>query len=97
MAHAVQAYEGEQQKSKEHAGLHTICRQCEEMYFQETGERIQLCHMMLKHLAQGGMTRKEVNQDRAWLNETEAQILIDFINEMAGHGFPYSHKCVKEL
>ena len=96
MACAFQAYEVEQQKSKKHAGLCMICRQFEEMYFQETGERIKLCHMTVKHLAQGGMTQEEANQDRTWLNATKAQILIDFINKMAGCGFPYSHRHVKE-
>ncbi|KIK01308.1 hypothetical protein K443DRAFT_72541, partial [Laccaria amethystina LaAM-08-1] len=73
-------------------GLCTICRQFEEMYYDKTGERINLCHMMLKCLAEGGMTQEEANQDCSWLNETEAKILIDFINKMAGHGFPYCHK-----
>jgi len=96
--HAIQAYDAKKQKKilKQHVGLCTICRQFEEMYYDETSEIIKLCHMTLKCLAEGGMTWEEANQDRSWLNETEAKILIDFINEMAGCGFPYSHKHVKE-
>jgi hypothetical protein len=61
-----------------------------------TGNQIKLCHMTLKRHVAGGMTRERANEGRSWLTDSEVDIVIDFINEMAHRGFPLSHKRLKE-
>lgn len=66
------------------------------LHYQDTGEAVKLCHMTLKRLAAGGNTRKKANAERAWLNDAEVNVVIEFINEMAAHGFLISHTRLKE-
>jgi len=97
MAQAVKAYNLELKKPrKERVGLHRICLRYAAQHYQDTGEAVKLCHMTLKRLAAGGNTRKKANAERAWLNDAEVNVVIEFINEMAACGFPVSHTCLKE-
>jgi hypothetical protein len=97
MARAVKAYQLESKKpKKERDGLRKVCLKLEELGYSETGERIKLSHMTLKRLAAGGKTRKEANEDRTWLTPRDVDVVIDFVNEMAGRGFPLSHARLKE-
>jgi hypothetical protein len=98
MARAVTAYHEEQKKRsvKSRRGLRAICKDFEVLYFSETGKILKLCHMTLKRLAAGGMTREKANANRRWLTDGEEDIVIDFISEMADRGFPLSHKRLKE-
>ncbi|PPQ82633.1 hypothetical protein CVT25_007561 [Psilocybe cyanescens] len=97
MAQATKAYQHERKKSKKgRDGLRKICLTFEELHFQESGERIKLCHMTLKCLAEGGSTREQANADRSWLTSEEENVVVEFVCEMAAQGFPYSHKQVKE-
>jgi hypothetical protein len=66
------------------------------IHFTETGKHIKLCHMTLKCLSDGGMSRERANAERAWLLDSEVDIVIDFVVEMAHRGFPLSHKRLKE-
>jgi hypothetical protein len=77
---------------KSRRGLRTICAEFQGLYFSETGKSIKLCHMTLKRLAAGGMTREKANTNRRWLTDPEEDIVIDFIVEMADRGFPLSHR-----
>jgi hypothetical protein len=89
----------EEQKKKpvkSRRGLRTICAEFQGLYFSETGKSIKLCHMTLKRLAAGGMTREKANTNRRWLTDPEEDIVIDFIVEMADRGFPLSHRRLKE-
>jgi hypothetical protein len=98
MARAITAYREEQKKKpvKSRRGLRTICAEFEALYFSETGKTLKLCHMTLKRLAAGGMTREQANADRRWLTKSEEDIVIGFISEMADRGFPLSHRRLKE-
>lgn len=98
MARAVTAYHEEQKKRsvKSRRGLRAICKDFEVLYFSETGKILKLCHMTLKRLAAGGMTREKANANRRWLTDGEEDVVIDFISEMADRGFPLSHKRLKE-
>lgn len=98
MAHAVKSYQEHQKgPKKERIGLCKICLQFQEAHFQEMGECIKLCHITLKHLAEGGETCEDANSKHAWLTLTKENIVINFITEMAAHGFSYSHKHTKEI
>ena len=98
MAQAVTAYHKEQKKTpkKSRRGLRTICKEFEDLYFSQTGKTIKLCHMTLKRLAEGGKTREKANANRRWLTDSEEDVVIDFISEMADRGFPLSHRRLKE-
>jgi hypothetical protein len=98
MARAIPAYHEEQKKKpvKSCRGLHTICGEFETLYFSDTGKSLKLCHMTLKCLAAGGMTREKANVNLRWLTDSEEDIVIDFISEMANCRFPLSHKRLKE-
>ena len=64
--------------------------------FFSTENQIKLSHATLKRHVDGGMTRERANAARSWLTDSEADIIIDFINEMAHRGFPLSHMQLKE-
>jgi hypothetical protein len=101
MVRAVTTYREEQKKKpvKSRRGLRTICAEFETLCFSETGKSIKLCHMTLKRLAAGGMTREKANSNWRWLSrltDSEEDIVIDFISEMADRGFPLSHRRLKE-
>ena len=97
MAWAIVAYKSDQKKpAKSRCGYQKICIEFEAIYFNETGKHIKLCHMTLKCLSDGGMSREWANTEQAWLLDSEADIVIDFIVEMAHWGFPLSHKRLKE-
>jgi hypothetical protein len=97
MAQAVVAYKAEQKKPKKsRRGLRTICIDLSAVHFSETGNVIKLSHMTLKHLADGGLSREQANEARAWLLPAEVDVVIEFIIEMAHRGFPLSHRRLKE-
>jgi len=97
MAQAVKAYNLELKKPrKERVRLCRICLRYAALHYQDTGEAVKLCHMTLKRLAAGGNTREKANAERAWLNDAEVNVVIEFINEMAARGFPVSHTRLKE-
>jgi hypothetical protein len=98
MARAIIAYNEEQKKTpvKSRRGLCTICKEFEDLYFSQTGKTLKLSHMTLKHLAAGGMTREKANANWRWLTDSEEDIVIDFISEMADRRFPLSHRRLKE-
>ena len=97
MARALAAYKSDQKKPiKSRCGYRKICIEFEAIHFAETGKHIKLCHMTLKRLSDGGMTRERANAERTWLLDSEVDIVIDFIVEMAHRGFPLSHKRLKE-
>ena len=52
--------------------------------------------MTVKCLSDGGMSCEWANAERAWLLDSEANIVINFIVEMDHWGFPLSHKWLKE-
>jgi len=52
-----------------------------------TGNQIKLCYMTLKWHVAGGMTHEWANAEQSWLTDSKVNIVIDFINEMAHHGF----------
>ena len=98
MVQAVTAYHEEQKKKpvKSRHGLRTICVEFKALCFSETGKTLKLCHMTLKRLSAGGMTREKANTNRRWLMDSKEEIVIDFIGEMADRGFPLSHRRLKE-
>lgn len=98
MQRAVKAYQDRQAgPKKDRIGLRKICMEYQTAHYQETGEIIKLCHMTLKRLADGGRTRRDANAERAWLTQSEENIVVEFLNEMAARGFPYSHRRTKEI
>jgi len=62
-----------------------------------TSEPIKLCHMMLKHLYEGGYTWTQANEDCSWLTPAEEKLVMHFLCETAVHGFPFTHRHTKEV
>ncbi|KIJ93024.1 hypothetical protein K443DRAFT_37626, partial [Laccaria amethystina LaAM-08-1] len=87
MLRAISAYRLEQgrkcSKSSPRRGLRRICIELQNTCFEETGNLVKLCHMMLKRLVGGGKTRQQANVDRRWLGDGEEDIVIAFIAEIA--------------
>ncbi|CAA7271085.1 unnamed protein product [Cyclocybe aegerita] len=98
MSRAVEAYRAELEKPDHRArrGLRTICKDFEQLYFEETGDRIRLSHMTLSRLADGGLTRVQANATRSWLSKGEEDVVVEFILDMAARGWPLSHRRLKE-
>ncbi|CAA7271870.1 unnamed protein product [Cyclocybe aegerita] len=90
MSRAVEAYRAELEKPDHRArrGLRTICKDFEQLYFEETGDRIRLSHMTLSRLADGGLTRVQANATRSWLSKGEEDVVVEFILDMAARGWP---------
>jgi len=97
MARATKAYLGELEKPyRDRHGLRVICRDFEQLHFNETGLFIPLSFATLSRLADGGHTREEANLHRRWLTPIEEDLIVSFIIEMGARGFPPSHRRIKE-
>lgn len=98
MSRAVLAYQAELKKPSgmPRKGSRTICTDFETLYFNETGKSIKLSHATLGRLAAGGLSRAKASEARAWLEEGEVDVVINFIVEMGNRGFPLSHRRLKE-
>jgi hypothetical protein len=97
MAHATKAYLGKLEKPyRDRHGLRTICRDFEQLHFNETGLFIPLSFATLSRLANGSHTREEANLHHRWLTPIEEDLIVSFIIEMGARGFPPSHCRIKE-
>jgi hypothetical protein len=97
MSRAVSAYLAELEKPyRSRRGLRTICKDFEQLYFEEMGVRIPLSFSTLSRLASGGRNREEANEHRRWLTSIEEDIIVTFTIEMGARGFPLSHRRLKE-
>jgi hypothetical protein len=97
MARAVSAYLAELEKPyRTRRGLRTVCRDFEQLYFNEMGVHIPLSFATLNRLASGGRNREEANEHRCWLTPIEEDIITTFTIEMGARGFPLSHRRLKE-
>lgn len=96
MERAVQAYQIELKKRFNRKGARTICRDFEELHWQEKGVRIKLCYQTLIRRTSGKPTRADRAARESWLTEGEAAVVIDYIEEMGRRGFPLSHRRLKE-
>jgi len=97
LASAVKAYLAELEKPYGgRRGLHTICRDFEQLHFNETGLFIPLSFATLSRLADGSRTREEANLHRRWLTTIEEDLIVSFIIEMGACGFAPSHHRIKE-
>ena len=97
MSCAVVAYLAELEKPYHGCcGLHTICRDFEQLHLNKMGLFIPLSFATLSRLADGGHTREEANSHRHWLTTIEEDLIVSFVIEMGAHGFPLSHCCIKE-
>jgi hypothetical protein len=97
MAQAVSAYLAELEKPyRSRRGLRTICKDFEQLYFDEKGVHIPLSFATLGRLASGGCNQEEANEHRRWLTPVEEDIVATFTIEMGARGFPLSHRRLKE-
>jgi len=97
MAHAGLAYLAELEKLYHSCHrLRTICKDFEQLYFNEKGVHIPLSFATLGRLADGGRNQEEANEHRRWLTPTEEDIIVTFAIEMGARGFPLSHRRLKE-
>ena len=98
MSRAVIAYRAELKKPRgvRRKGLRQICADFMKLCFEETGQVILLSHCALNRQADGGRTRIQAQEERSWVTPAEAEIMVDFIVEMAARGWPVSLLRIKE-
>jgi len=97
MAHAVKAYKAELEKPyRGRHGLRTICKDFEQLYYEEMGVCIPLSFATLGQLADGGNTHAKSNEHRRWLTLIEEEVIATFSIEIGAHGFGLSHHRLKE-
>jgi hypothetical protein len=98
MSRTLQAYLTELKNPNHRArrGLHKICRDFENLYFNETGVKISLSHATLARLSDGGHTCLEAQEHRRWLTNIEEDVVVDFLLEMGQLGWPENHRRIRE-
>jgi hypothetical protein len=97
MACAVQAYLNKLKKPyRGRRGLCMICKDFEQLYFEEKGVHIHLSFATLGQLASGHQTRSEANEHCRWLTPIEDDIIVAFSIEIGARGFPLSHHHLKD-
>jgi len=97
MARAVKAYQAELKKPYHgRHGLCTICKDFEQLYYEEMGVCIPLIFATLGQLADGGNTRAKANENRCWLTPIEEEVIATFSIEIGTRGFGLSHHHLKE-
>lgn len=92
---AIKAYSVELLKTKG-KGARTVAKDFVQLYKVETGLDIKLDHVTLIRGANGGRSLAEFNAAKSLLTDGKNNILIDYIGEIGNHGFPLSHKRLKE-
>jgi len=98
MLRAVELHKAEQKKpQKERLGLRKICDTISQEHYRDTGDIIKLSHMTLSRLAAGGTTQARANAERGWLLDSEVDVVIEVITDLAERGFPITHKRLKEV
>jgi len=97
MSHAVKAYNLELKKPHHQwHGLHRVFIDFKKLNYEVTGTYIKPSHTTLCRLADGGITSSKAQADQGWLTDAETDVVINFIIEMADHGFPLGHCQLKE-
>jgi len=98
LTRAAEAYRTELLKPNPRArrGLRTICKDFETIHFNETGKRIKLSYSSLNRQVDGGKTLAQASALRAWLLPAEEDVVVDFTQELARQGWPFSHRRLKE-
>jgi hypothetical protein len=66
------------------------------LYRKETRMTIKLCYNTLIRGAAGRKSRAEANAGKSWLTDEETTVVITYISELGNHGFPLSHRRLKE-
>jgi hypothetical protein len=100
MALALKIYHEEHQQidSKERLGLQKICKNAQKEYLAQTGIVVPVPnHNTLNNLAKGRtLPKAQVNAERGWLSEEEAETVIAYVIECAEVGFGLDHCRLKE-
>lgn len=98
MSRAVEAYRCELQKptGAPRKSMRTICRDFQDLYFNESGTVIKLSHTTMARLLVGGRTLQQANATKSHLTNGETEIILNFITECGNRGFPLSHRRLKE-
>lgn len=100
MALALKIYHEEHQQmdSKGRLGLRKICKNAQQEYLAQTGIVVPVPnHNTLNNLAKGRtLPKAQVNAERGWLSEEEAETVIAYVIECAEVGFGLDHQRLKE-
>ncbi|EPQ54119.1 hypothetical protein GLOTRDRAFT_94485 [Gloeophyllum trabeum ATCC 11539] len=95
---AMAAYHAEQAKSgpRQKKGLRAICTEVQQAYLLETGNEVKLNFKTLSNLTKGGQKLADFNAEKSWLTASEADLVIEYAQEVAARGFPLSHRRLRE-
>jgi Tc5 transposase DNA-binding domain len=76
--------------------MQTICRDFQDLYFNESKSVIKLSHTTMALLLVGGRTLQQANTMKSHHTEGETEIILNFITECGNQGFPLSHRRLKD-
>lgn len=94
---AIVEYQLEQEKpEKERKGLRKVCKAIQVRHYLKTGKDIKIDPTTLNRRVNGGLGIIDSNALKAWLNPEEADVIIEYVIEVAARGFPLSHRRLKE-
>lgn len=98
MAQAVALYQEEKAKTSggKSASLRAVCKAISDDYFTRTQIRIHLDHNTLARLSKGGRSLTQTNGMKSWLTNTEQDLVVQFVIELALRGFPLSPRRLRE-
>ncbi|RPD67635.1 hypothetical protein L226DRAFT_445447, partial [Lentinus tigrinus ALCF2SS1-7] len=73
-----------------------ICQEVQEECFSKTQKHVKLaCNTVLAR-ANGRQSIRTFNTEKRWLSVAEEDAVVDFVIDTAQHGFPLSHRRLKE-
>ncbi|EGN96895.1 hypothetical protein SERLA73DRAFT_140731 [Serpula lacrymans var. lacrymans S7.3] len=95
---AVALYREELEKpTSSRKGLRTICKQVQDEYLKSTKTHIHINPTTLGRRAKGGKSMAQVNAEKGWLTDDEAEMVIQRAVDLAKGGYPLSHRRLKEF
>ena len=98
MKQALALYQTEKSKpvGEKSASLRKVCQIVSDDYYFRTRKWINLDHNTLARWEKGGTSLTDYNVTKSWLTHDEQQVIVEYVLEMARHGFPLSPKRLRE-
>jgi hypothetical protein len=98
MSRAVKVYMGQPNAASgiPRKSMRTVCYDFEQLFYNETGNRIKLSPSVLDRLVKGGCTLQQARDEKTHLTPAETDLVIKFVVECGDRGFPLSHRRLKE-
>jgi hypothetical protein len=98
MSRAVKVYMGQPDAASgiPRKSMRTVCYDFEQLFYNETGNRIKLSPSVLDRLVKGGHTLQQAHDEKTYLTPAKTDLVIKFVVECGDRGFPLSYRWLKE-